>query len=145
MTRGMIVTVLHRLADSPQVSSIPFLDVKAGEFYANAVAWANATGITSGVSKTEFAPNDNVTREQLAVMLYQYAKSIGLVTEATTTQDIQFKDANQISKWSEEAMRWAVDEGILLGTADGTLDPQGIATRAQVATVMKRFVDVIES
>ena len=144
MTRGMIVTVLHRLADSPQVNSIPFLDVKAGAFYANAVAWANATGITSGVSKTEFAPNDNVTREQLAVMLYQYATSIGLVTEATITQDTQFKDADQISKWSEEAMKWAVDKGILLGTADGTLDPQGIATRAQVATVIKRFVGVIK-
>lgn len=144
MTRGMIVTVLHRLAETPQVGSVTFSDVKAGMFYADAVAWANVSGIVSGVNETEFAPNENITREQLALMLYQYAKSTELVTEYTTTQEMQFKDVDQISKWSKEALQWAVDKGILFGSEEGILNPKGIATRAQVATVMKRFIEFIE-
>ncbi len=144
MTRGMVVTVLHRLANTPQVGSATFSDVKADTFYADAVSWAATLGIVSGVGSGQFAPNQSVTREQLAVMFYQYAKILGLTSEDTLTKESSFKDSNQISNWSKDAIQWAVDEGIILGNPDGTLNPKGVATRAQVASITKRFVGLTE-
>lgn len=140
-SRAMMVTVLYRLAGSPDVSGLknPFTDVAADAWYADAVLWASSTGVTLGRSETTFVPAANVTRAEMAAFLMRYAELKG----ADTTQRAELKgftDAASIPDWASDAMQWAFAEGILQGMTKTTLEPQGSATRAQLATVLERYL-----
>ena len=142
MTRGMLVTGLWRMAGRPEAKApAAFRDVDAGQYYAEAVAWAAENGIVAGISETAFAPNAKATREQLAAILYRYAKWSGV--DVTKTADLaSFPDAGKVSAYAEEPLAWAVANGIVSGTLRGGkayLDPQGSATRAQAASMLMRY------
>lgn len=138
VTRGMIVTVLYRMAGEPEVAlTNKFVDVSADKYYAKAVAWASEKGIVSGYDETHFGAEDNVTREQLAAILYRYANS-----PEVETQSLNFADKAKVSAWAEKAVAWSVEKGIISGRTDGTLDPSGFATRAEVASMLMRFADI---
>ena len=141
LTRGMIVTVLYRLEKEPAVSGASgFADVDAAQWYGSAVAWAAANGIVNGYSDTAFGPNDSITREQLATILYRYAVYRGM-TAVTQEENLSgFADADQISSYAVQAMNWAVGKGLLKG-ADGLLMPKAQASRAQVAAILHRFLE----
>ena len=146
MTRGMIATVLHRMAGTPTLadSKVPFSDLKSGAYYEDGMLWSNAMGIVTGVNANKMAPNDHVTREQLAVMFYRYADAMGHLKETPSTSTISFKDSSNVSDWAVTAIDWAVSNGILSGRSNGTIDPSGVATRAEVAAIIHRFYGVIE-
>lgn len=139
-TRGMLVTILHRLAGSPEAEG-SFPDVDANAYYASAVAWASKNGIVEGFEDGNFRPDENVTREQLASVLYRYAMSRGCDVSASADLSA-YADAGSVSSWAADAMRWAVGAGIISGTANG-LEPQGTATRAQTAAMLVRFTDFV--
>ena len=143
LSRGMLVTVLYAL-EEPEVSEqqAQFVDVAAGDWYAAGAAWASEEGIVSGYGDGRFGPNDPVTREQLAVMLWQYAGSLGLDTEGGAGL-ARFPDGQSVSSWAKEALAWAVDAGLLSGRADGTLDPGGSATRAEAAVMLSQMVKLM--
>ena len=141
-TRGMIVTILYRLENEPAVSGgSAFTDVESGAWYADAVAWAAANDIVNGTSATTFAPNSPITREQMATMLYRFAQYKGM--DAVTLQEnlTGYPDGDQVSDYAILAMNWAVGQGLIAGMENGTLVPQGSATRAQVATILMRFCE----
>ncbi len=142
MTRAMLVTVLYRAAGEPDVSGVEnvFEDLGA-DWYRNAVAWAYKTGVTSGVSSTRFAPSDQITREQLVSMLYRYRQLTGATPSEISALD-NFWDAGRISGYAMEAMRWAVTNGLITGTASDTLSPGGAATRAQLASILMRYMSL---
>lgn len=140
MTRAMLVTVLWRLEGSPAAGSADFADVANGSWYDKAVAWANKEGIVTGISDASFAPNAAITREQMATMLYRYAKYLGLNTAAKADLS-DYADADKISAYAVDAMAWAVRAGLINGVTADTLAPAGTATRAQVATILVRFVE----
>ena len=142
-TRAQLVTILYRLAGQPAVSGdLPFPDVESGTWYTDAVAWAAQNGIVNGVSDTEFAPGDDITREQLVTVLYRYAESKGY--DVSASADLSgYPDAGQVQDYAQPAMAWAVAEGIVEGV-DGTLNPAGNATRAQIATILMRFCEGIQ-
>ena len=135
LTRAMLVTILYRSENTPDVSgeSNPFADVPDGQWYTDAVIWAAKEGIVNGTSKTTFAPNDSITREQIATILCRYAGSPKVSGDFAS-----FSDASSVSAYAYDAMRWAVQSGIINGT-DGKLAPQDNATRAQIATILMRF------
>lgn len=138
-TRATIATVLFRLDGEKETNvRAAFADVTSGQWYSEAVEWASAKGIVKGYDDVTFAPNDNVTREQLAVMLYRYAAP----TQKSTKDLSAFTDAGSISSWATEAITWAVDKGIITGKGAGILDPQGLATRAEICTMLVRFLDL---
>lgn len=138
-TRGMLVTTLYRMDGSPQGAGwAPFQDVKFEDYYGRAVGWAAWHGIVNGYSTTMFGPNDSVTREQLASILYRYGKYKGWSLAATGNL-YQFTDWEQSHDYAREAMSWAVGAGLLKGKDQGRLDPLGQATRAQVAAILHRF------
>ena len=141
-TRAQLVTILYRLAGEPEVSGTSgFSDVAAGTWYTDAVAWAAQNGIVNGVSDTEFAPGDDITREQLVTVLYRYAESKGY--DVSASADLSgYPDAGQVQDYAQPAMAWAVAEGIVEGM-DGTLNPAGNATRAQIATILMRFLAAV--
>ncbi len=139
-TRAMIATVLWRMDGSPKADADSrFTDVADGQWYSAAVAWANQNGIVRGFGDGTFAPNAPVTREQFAAMLYRYAQYSGerLQIETDLTD---FKDAGTVSSWARDAMRWAVSNGIITGKPGKLLDPQGTATRAEIAAMLRRFL-----
>ena len=139
MTRAMLVTVLYRLAGSPASGSgTAFTDVVPGSWYEKAVAWASENGIAKGVSDTRFAPNDLVTREQIAAMLYRYTgwKGYALAEGKDITV---FADGDQAGSYAVEALRWAVAEGLIQGREGNRLAPTATATRAEVATILMRY------
>ena len=139
-TRGMIVTILYRLEKEPAAGTSPFTDVDAGQWYAKAVAWAAANGVVNGTSPTTFNPNDPITREQMAAILYRYASFKGY--DVTQKADLAgFTDAAQISDYAKDPMAWANKAGLIGGVSATTLQPQGSATRAQVATILMRFCE----
>ena len=142
-TRAMIVTILHRLEGEPWVNYLlPFTDVTAEQWYTEAVRWAASEGIVTGVSETSFAPDDPVTREQLAAILYRYAQYKGY--DVTDTADLStYADASQISAYATTAMQWANAGGLITGSTSTTLNPQGNATRAEVAAILMRFCENI--
>ena len=142
-TRGMIVTMLHRLEGEPSAAASAFTDVAAGSYYADAVAWAAANGIVDGVSETSFAPDKAITREQMAAILYRYAEYKGYDTAVGGMSLAEYTDADQISSYAVTAMQWANSEGLITGVTDTTLEPKGSATRAQVATILMRFCENI--
>ena len=139
-TRGMIVSMLHRLEGSPAVGSADFSDVASGDWYANPVAWAASEGIVGGYGDGTFGPNDPITREQMASILYHYADYKGLDVSARASLDA-YSDADSVSPWASDVMSWAVSEGIISGMTEDTLAPQGTATRAQVAAMFQRFLE----
>lgn len=138
-TRGMLVTILYRLAGSPAVSgSMDFTDIQDDAYYRDAVLWAVREGITVGVSDTSFAPDDMISREQLVTLLYRYAQAAGRDTTARVELD-SFRDADQISGFARDAMAWAVAEGIIQGGSDSMILPGEEASRAQIAAIIQRF------
>ncbi len=141
MTRAMFVTVLYRMAGSPAISgSNPFTeDVAADQWYTNSVVFAANNAIVKGTSETTYSPNDPVTREQMAVILYNYAVYRGYNVSATNDLSA-FSDAGSVSSWALTQTKWAVAKGLLTGMTTTTLEPQGAASRAQVATILTRFV-----
>ena len=143
-TRGMIVTILYRLENEPAVSGgSAFTDVESGAWYADAVAWAAANDIVNGTSATTFAPNSPITREQMATMLYRFAQYKGMDVVTLQEHLTGYPDGDQVSDYAIPAMNWAVGQGLIAGMENGTLVPQGSATRAQVATILMRFCESI--
>ena len=131
----MMVTVLWRAAGCPEAkAATTFTDVAANAWYAEAVAWAQENGIVLGVTEELFAPNKNVTREQIATILW---RACG---EEKVDIELSFTDADTVSAWAQNAMNWAVANGIFQGDSKGNLNPTATATRAQLAVIMARFL-----
>ena len=141
-TRAMVVTVLWRLAGESAAGESGFSDVADGAWYADAVCWAVENGIVNGMGDGLFMPDASITREQLAVILYNYAGVMGYDRSASGDTSV-FSDADQISSWASGAMKWAVGSGMIGGKGDGVLDPSGSATRAEIATILMRFIENI--
>lgn len=140
-TRAMIVTILYRLEGSPAVTGTSaFVDVPAGQWYTDAVNWAAANQIVKGTSATTFAPNDSITREQMAAILYRYAQYKGY--DVTKNADLSgYSDNGQVSAYAKDALAWANAAKLINGVTNTTLAPQGNATRAQVSAILHRFCD----
>ena len=138
-TRAMIVSMLARMENVTSAADAGFTDVAADDWYATAVNWAAANGIVNGISDDTFAPNDPITREQLAAMLMNYAQYKGLDVSARADLS-HYSDAENISSWANDVLSWAVAEGLLTGVTDDTIAPQVHATRAQVAAILQRFL-----
>ena len=142
MNRAMIVTVLYRLEKSPAVTGASkFTDVPAGQWYSDAVAWAAANKIVNGYDETTFGPMNAVTREQMAAILFRYEQVKGLENVTLEENLNRFPDQNKISAYAIPALQWAVGQKIINGNADGTLDPTGTATRAQVAQIFTNLLN----
>lgn len=148
-SRAMLVTILWRLAGKPQVDlAITFTDVEPNLWYTEAIRWAAGTGVVQGYDRTTFGVNDPVTREQMAVILHRFTKkqmeqnTIDLETSATDLY-AAYRDADKISLWAKDGLRWAVDAALLRGVGEDMLDPAGHASRAQTATILMRFCEWI--
>jgi hypothetical protein len=147
----MLVTVLFRnsvgggVLDAPPSSGVAFADVPANQWYSDAIAWASANGIVNGVGDNRFAPDENVTREQFAAILYRFALSVGddahIVPSSETANLATYTDAGEISGWALDALKWANATGLITGRTPTTLAPQGTATRAEAATLLKRYME----
>jgi len=141
LTRAMIVTVLYRLEGKPAVTgNIPFPDVKPDEWYSDPILWANQNEIVYGYSNGKFGWNDPVTREQAVTLLYRYAKAKGMDVSASADLS-KFVDANKISDWALDAMKWAVAVGIVQGRPGNKTAPGDTSTRAEVAMIFKRYIE----
>lgn len=136
LSRAQLAQILYNKEGRPEVEKATFTDVPDGEWYSNAVAWAAEKGIVSGYGNGLFGPGDNITREQLAVMLWRYAGS-----PAATNKELHFADMNEISSYALEALCWATENGIVNGYGDGKLAPKGEATRAQVAQMLMNYLN----
>ena len=141
MSRAMLVTVLYRMAQPESVESTHnFKDVAKGQWYSDAVAWAAANGIVSGITSTEFAPDSDISREQMALIIYRFAKMQGYnVSDASDLSN--FADTSDVSDWAIDAIRWANKTELVNGTSETTLSPKATATRAQVAAILMRFCE----
>ncbi len=143
LTRGMLVQTLYNLEDRPDNNGINiFTDVTTDAWYTDAVIWANNENIVSGMGEGIFAPNAEITREQMALMLYNYAQYKGYDVSASAELSA-FTDGADVSSWASHAVQWAVAEGLMSGMGNGTLAPQGTATRAEVSSSMMRFMENI--
>lgn len=142
MTRAMLVTVLHRLDGADASGTNSFTDVLNGKWYTNAIAWASANGIVEGLSGNRFAPNAPIAREQLAAILFRYAKACGYDVSARA-ELTAYADSAQVSTWAGDAMRWAVAAGLISGRSGAQLAPKGEATRAEVAVILMNFVQKV--
>ena len=143
-SRGQIVTILWRVAGSPdmegEIWGYPFADGDATAYYGTAVYWARMNGIAGGYGDGTFGPDDPISREQFAAMLYRFAQERGY--DVTASADLSgYADVDKVSGYALEAMRWANAEGIINGTSGATLTPQGQATRAQAAAMLMRFCE----
>ena len=144
-TRGMVVTVLYRLENQPSTSAASFTDVASGAYYANALAWANANGNVSGYGSGKFGPNDKVTREQLAAILYRYAQYKKYdVSVGEDTNILSYDAAQSISSYELPAKQWECGAGVVTGKSGSKLDPKGNATRAEVAAMLMRFCENVK-
>ena len=142
-TRGQIVTILWRLAGSPVVNyAMRYADADEGAWYGEAVRWAASTGVVTGYSESSFGPNDAITREQLAAILYRYVKTQGQGFTGMWYFPLRYDDAASISSWADEAMHWCVMKGLLNGTSETALSPRATATRAQLAAILQRFCEL---
>lgn len=141
LTRAMLVQMLYNMESRPACDAEnAFIDVPVGQWYTDAVIWANAAKIVSGMGEGLFAPNMEITREQMVAMLYNYAKYKGY--DVTASADLStFADNASVSAWAKPAMQWAVAEGYISGMGDNQLAPQGTATRAEIASVIMRFME----
>ena len=141
VTRGMLVTMLWRMAGEPYVGGGSFDDVASGSYYATAVAWAAKNGIVDGYNSTRFGPNDAVTREQIATMLYRYAKWLGYSTSGSNLAG--YSDASSVSSWAKDAMGWAVKNSVVTGVTATKLNPTSSATRAETAQMFMNFYEYL--
>ena len=142
-SRAMLVTMLHRMMGTPAAEKDQnFADVPQGSWYHDAVNWAAEQGITTGVSDDSFAPNDLLTREQIVVLLYRYAKTLNMDTSPAGNLST-FADAGYISGYAKDAMSWAVGIGLVTGVSDDSIAPKAQANRAQIATMVYRFVQAV--
>ena len=143
-TRGMMATILWRMEGSPAPKGKnSFTDVVAGKWYADAITWAAENGIFAGYGKDKFGPDDPITREQLAAIFYRYAGYKGYDLTVKGNLD-KFKDADKVTDYAKMAMQWAVSSGLVKGKSGNLLDPQGTATRAEIATMLHRFIEKYE-
>ena len=143
LTRGMVAQLFYNLAGSPDIEGqVSFGDVADGVWYADAVRWAEANKVVGGYADGSFGPNDNITREQLASILYRYAAANGENMNATADLN-GFADANSISEWSRTALAWANAEGLITGKTGNIIDAKGYATRAEIATILMRYIENI--
>lgn len=141
-TRAMLVAVLHRMDNNAEATKdLEFKDVTTADWFYNDIAWAVESGIVSGMSEDTFAPNDNLTREQLAVMIYQYAKYKEMNTEVTEDHVAKYDDVSSVSEWAKEGMNFCIENGIFSGRTDKELAPKAFATRAELVSVIDRFVN----
>ena len=141
-SRAMLATLLYRLDGAPDLSDenlgYPYADVDADSWYGDGVYWARLHGVVTGITSEIFDPNGSITREQMAAMLYRYAQYKGY--DVTGSADLSgYADADSVSDWAGYAMAWAVDSGLISGVGNNTLNPQGSATRAEIATILMRF------
>lgn len=138
-TRGQIVTILWRLTGEPRATKRnPFTDVSSSQYYYDAISWAYDAGVVDGFDARTFKPDQNVTREQLAAILYRYAKYMNLSTSGSAYL-AKYRDADKIANWAYDAMAWANYRGLINGTSATRIDPKGYATRAQIAAILHRF------
>ena len=144
MKRGDLAAVLFRLSNGSEGCEMTFNDVPSIKYYADSVAWAASTGVVTGYSDTTFGPEDTITREQLAVMLYRYAKLLHLDTAASASELDVFADGGDTHGWAQEGVAWCVKNGILQGKGNGVLDPRADVTRAEVAVMLQRFIDLMK-
>lgn len=144
MTRGSLATVLHRLSQGKTDYESTFKDVAQGKYYSEGVAWAAKANVVKGISEDIFAPDDIITREQLAVMLARYAKLIGMDTKADTKALDQFADSDTTGGWAVDGVAWCVEQGILKGKGQDNLDPTDNVTRAEVAVMLDRFIALLK-
>ena len=136
LTRAQLAQVLYNCAERPATETVgSFDDVRSGAWYSQSVAWAVERGVVSGYGGGRFGPNDPITREQLAVILWRYGG------QPAAAQNLPFSDADQASPWALTALRWATEQGILNGKGGGILDPKGLATRAQVVQMLKNYLE----
>ena len=144
VTRGMMATILWRMEGSPiPKGKNSFTDVEAGKWYADAITWTAENGIFAGYGKDKFGPDDPITREQLAAIFYRYADYKGYDLTVKGNLD-KFKDADKITDYAKTAMQWAVGSGLVKGKSGNLLDPQGTATRAEIAAMLHRFIEKYE-
>lgn len=144
MSRAMFVQVLYNMAGKPEVSGeMPFADVKQGDWYYDAVLWASQNNIAAGISSKKFAPSEDVTREQSAVLMQKYANKLGVDTSARADLG-KYTDANRVSGWAKDAMSWAVAEHVMAGTSETTLAPRSNASRAEVAQILYNYTTAID-
>lgn len=139
LTRAMLVTILYRIENEPLCGYSLFEDVEKDMWYSKSIAWASENNIVKGVGEGMFAPNANITREQIAVILYNYANFKNKSTDNKATLD-KYADNSSVSVWAEDAIEWAVSEGIITGKTLTTLEPLGQATRAEAATMLMRYI-----
>lgn len=145
MTRAMLVQVLYRAEGEPSMENenwgYPFEDVDAGSWYGTAVYWTRSNGIVKGYSDLEFAPDRLITREEIAAIIYRYAALKGTADEKKRDLS-KFTDEALISGWARESMEWAVGRGLIMGKDNGIIDPLAGATRAEVAAILQRFIEM---
>ena len=143
----MVATILNRIdGETAAKGAASFDDIAKGSYYENAVEWAEENGIVTGYSDSVFAPDDNVTREQMVAMLYRYAKYKGIDTSAAETADISaYSDAGDISAYALTAMKWAYGAGVIKGRSSETLAPKANITRAEIAQIIKNYVSVFQN
>lgn len=145
LTRAMLVTVLYRAEDKPEVEEkSKFTDVADDSYYSDAVAWAEVNGIVMGISESEFAPDRKITREQIAAIMYRYALYKG-VEAVTLEENLTFTDAKDISEYAVSSMNWIIGQEIIRGYEDGTVRPKNNATRAEATAVLQRFLGKIKA
>jgi hypothetical protein len=143
MTRAMLVTVLYRYAGQPAMSSAaPFSDIETGQWYTAAIAWAAGDGVVNGYADGRFGTNDHVTREQIASILYRYAERSGRSTSGAS-ELTAYSDARAVSAYALDAVRWANANGLMQGRSASELAPGGDASRAEVATLIMRYIENI--
>ena len=145
LARAQFAMILYRMNGSPAVDyTNKFKDVSSGIWYTDPIMWASNKGVVTGYSNGNFGPGDNINREQMAVMMYRYAKTQGYDVSASVALG-NYKDGANVSGFAKQAMQWCVAEGIITGKYNGTqLDPQGNAIRAECATIIRRFVEKYE-
>jgi hypothetical protein len=143
MSRAMLVTVLYRMAQPESVESTHnFKDVAKGQWYSDAVAWAAANGIVSGITSTEFAPDSDISREQMALIIYRFAKMQGFDVAGASNLE-NFTDAKDVSAWALDALSWANKTELVNGTSETALSPKTATSRAQLAAILMRFCEMI--
>ena len=140
LTRAMLVTVLWRAEGMPKTDfTVTFNDVDQGEYYAEALRWAASENIVEGISETEFAPDNNITREQIAAIMFRYAKLKGNVPEGEWAVSLDYSDISDISDWALDAVMFCKLKGIMMGDDKNAFNPQNNATRAETAAIAQRF------
>jgi hypothetical protein len=139
----MLVTVLWRLENRPEAAgNMAFDDVEDGAYYAEAVNWAAENGLVNGYGDGTFRPNRSITREEMAALLHRYMNYLGYEFTPVDSLDA-FSDGDTVSAWAVDDVKWAVGAGMIAGRPDGTIDPQGTANRAEVATMFMRFISAM--